>query len=76
MDPFEAIGIIVLLGPLVVTAGGMFYAATKDALKGSRPMASLSLSKPSKKEEDADEERSQRDSQVWSYIKELRRRIR
>ena len=75
VDPFEAIGIILLIDPLVLTLGGIFYAAITDAYKGSRPLASLSLRSRRKARDDAEKERSRKDSEVWSYIKELRKRI-
>ncbi len=76
MDPSEAIGIILLIGPLVLTVGGIFYAAITDAYKGSRLLPSLSLRSRRKARDDAEKERSRKDSEVWSYIKELRKRIR
>jgi len=76
MDPSEAIGIILLIGPLVLTVGGIFYAAITDAYKGSRPLPRLSLRSRRKARDDAEKERSRKDSEVWSYIKELRKRIR
>ncbi len=76
MDPFETIGILLLIGPLVLTVGGIFYAAITDAYKGSRPLTSPSLRSRRKARDDAEKERSRKDSEVWSYIKELRKRIR
>jgi len=76
MDPSEAIGIILLIGPLVLTVGGIFYAAITDAYKGSRSLPSLSLRSRRKARDDAEKERNRKDSEVWSYIKELRKRIR
>jgi hypothetical protein len=76
VNTFEAIGIILLIGPLVLTLGGIFYAAITDAYKGSRPLASQFFRSHRRARDDAEKERSQEDSEVWSYIKELRKRIR
>jgi hypothetical protein len=37
VDPFETIGIIILMGPLIATVGGIVYAIITDSLRGSRP---------------------------------------
>jgi len=76
LDPFEAIGIIILMGPLVLTLGGIFYAAITDAYKGSRPLASQFFRSRRRARDDAEKEKSRKDSEVWFYIKELRKRIR
>lgn len=76
VDPSEAIGIILLIGPLVLALGGIFYAAITDAYKGSRPLANLSLRSRRKARDDAGKERSRKDSKVRLYIKEQKKRIR
>ena len=43
VDPFETIGIIILMGPLIATMGGIVYAIITDALKGSRPQLRISI---------------------------------
>jgi hypothetical protein len=76
LDSSETIGIILLMGPLVLAVGGIFYAAITDAYKGSRPLANLSLRSRRKAKNDTERERNRKDSKVRLYIKEQKKRIR
>lgn len=72
VDPFETIGVMILMGPLIATVGGIVYAIITDAFRGSRPQLRISiLSRRNAQDEDRGKK-----SEVWSYIKELRRRTR
>jgi hypothetical protein len=53
VDPFETIGIIILMGPLIATVGGIVYAIITDSLRGSRPqLRILILSRRNAQDED------------------------
>ena len=77
VNPYETIGVIILAGPLVATVGGIIYAMVTDMFRGSRPQLRISfLSRGNAQDDDKKGEARRKDSEVWSYIKELRRRIR
>lgn len=77
VDSFETIGVTILMGPLIATVGGFVYAIITDAFRGSRPQLRIStLSRRNAQDDDEKDEARGIKSEVWSYIKELRRRIR
>lgn len=77
VDPYETIGVMILMGPLVATVGGIIYAMITDVFRGSRPQLRISFLSRGNTQDDAKKSKARvNDSEVWSYIKELRRRIR
>lgn len=53
VDSFETLGVMILMGPLIATVGGIVYAIITDAFRGSRPLLRISiLSRRSAQDED------------------------
>jgi hypothetical protein len=77
VDPLETIGVMILMGPLIATVGGIVYAIITDAFRGLRPQLRISILSRRNAQDDAEKgEARGKKSEVWSYIKELRRRTR
>jgi hypothetical protein len=77
VDLYETVGVLIIMGPLLATVGGIAYAMFTDAFRGSKPQFRISfLSRRNAKDEAERDEARGRDNEVWSYINELRKRIR
>ena len=77
VDLYETIGILILIGPLIATVGGLIYASITDLFRSSKPWPGMSfLNRGNVQDDDKRGKAPGKDSEVWSYIKELRRRIR
>lgn len=74
VDIFETLGVMLLIGPLVATVGGIIYATITDAFRGSHPRFRLSILPRGNDQGDLEKDESRKDSEVQEYIDELKKR--
>lgn len=73
MEPWEALGIVILAGPLALGLGGLFLTMIKDTFRRSRPLLRISAGRTYGETEREAHGGPDRESEILSYINELKK---